>query len=413
VQKDQRNPLFKEDQPWEPRFDNLYANVLYDAEDDVYKCWYSPFIRDGMVAQTPRDQYETVRYRVLDRTMGVCYAASEDGIAWRKPLMDICEFDGQLSNIVSVGPHGAGVFKDDHEPDPARRYKMLFKGDAMCVAFSADGLHWGEPVACPQIDAAGDTHNNALWVPELECYVGFTRLWGNGRRQVGRTESRDFLTWTKAEVVLEGVEPHLHTYAMPVFRYEGVYLGLVALFNSETDRTHTELTWSPDTTAWHRIDPGTPLIPNAAEEGAYDWGCVYPAAYPVVTDNEIRLYYGGSNGPHTNWRDGFFCLAVLGRDRFAGFEPESPDGPATVVTKPVRAHGDRLRLTADVQEGGSIMVAALDDEGNALARSETITTSVTDGRVTWEGAARIASADTVRIRFELNRAKLYAFGFGE
>ena len=44
VQKDKRNPLFKEDKPWEPRFDNLYANVVYDREEDIYKCWYSPFI---------------------------------------------------------------------------------------------------------------------------------------------------------------------------------------------------------------------------------------------------------------------------------------------------------------------------------------------------------------------------------
>ena len=46
VQKDKRNPLFKEDKPWEPRFDNLYANVLYDEDEKLYKCWYSPFIID-------------------------------------------------------------------------------------------------------------------------------------------------------------------------------------------------------------------------------------------------------------------------------------------------------------------------------------------------------------------------------
>ena len=33
VHKDPRNPLFGEDKPWEPRFDNVYANVVYDEED--------------------------------------------------------------------------------------------------------------------------------------------------------------------------------------------------------------------------------------------------------------------------------------------------------------------------------------------------------------------------------------------
>jgi hypothetical protein len=46
VQKYEGNPLFEEDKPWEKRFDNLYANVMYDEEEEVYKCWYSPFIVD-------------------------------------------------------------------------------------------------------------------------------------------------------------------------------------------------------------------------------------------------------------------------------------------------------------------------------------------------------------------------------
>ena len=46
IKKDARNPLFREDRLWEPRFDNVYANVIYDEEEDIYKCWYSPFIID-------------------------------------------------------------------------------------------------------------------------------------------------------------------------------------------------------------------------------------------------------------------------------------------------------------------------------------------------------------------------------
>ena len=32
VKKHPANPLFGEDKPWEPRFDNLYPNVIYDEE---------------------------------------------------------------------------------------------------------------------------------------------------------------------------------------------------------------------------------------------------------------------------------------------------------------------------------------------------------------------------------------------
>ncbi|HQE82273.1 MAG TPA: hypothetical protein PLM14_04690, partial [Candidatus Hydrogenedentes bacterium] len=151
VAKSSRNPLFAEDKPWEVRFDNLYANVLLDEDDGLYKCWYSPFIRDPAVIDTPFEKRDAVPYRPHDRVMGVCYAESEDGLSWRKPLMDIRKYDGELSNIVEIGPHGAGIFKDTHETEPARRFKMFFNENPMSVAFSADGLHWAPPVKCPQI----------------------------------------------------------------------------------------------------------------------------------------------------------------------------------------------------------------------------------------------------------------------
>jgi hypothetical protein len=36
VVKDDANPLFEEDKEWEMRFDNLYGNVIYDEEDQLY-----------------------------------------------------------------------------------------------------------------------------------------------------------------------------------------------------------------------------------------------------------------------------------------------------------------------------------------------------------------------------------------
>ena len=47
VKKHSSNPLFGDDKPWEVRFDNLYANIIYDDEEAIYKCWYSPFIVDN------------------------------------------------------------------------------------------------------------------------------------------------------------------------------------------------------------------------------------------------------------------------------------------------------------------------------------------------------------------------------
>ncbi|MHC4546131.1 MAG: hypothetical protein ACYTDW_17390, partial [Planctomycetota bacterium] len=53
VRKDKNNPLFKEDKPWEPRFDNPYSSVIYDEEEKIYKCWYSIFIKSGSRGDFP------------------------------------------------------------------------------------------------------------------------------------------------------------------------------------------------------------------------------------------------------------------------------------------------------------------------------------------------------------------------
>lgn len=413
--KDRRNPLFPEDKPWEPRFDNLYANVLWDEREKLFKCWYSPFITDAAVRDTPREKWGSVPYVPRGRQMGVCYAVSKDGVRWEKPELGLVEFDGSTrNNLVTRGPHGAGVFFDPRDPDPSRRYKMFCLRRRMAGLFSPDGLRWSEPVLFPEIAAAGDTHNNAFWAPELESYVGITRLFSPPPRQrlVGRCESRDFVKWTKAVEVLRALpeeQPNRQVYALPVFRYANLYLGLAMMFDTTTDLVDCELAWSPDTVAWHRVCPGESLIPRGPE-GSYDWGCVYAAAYPVIRQDEILLYYGGSNGLHTSWRDGFFCLARLRPDGFAGYGTESAAATGTLVTTPFVCTGGRLRVSADAQ-GGQLRVSVLDAAPFAMDRCRPVSRNVTDQEVRWTGVRDLRQLEgkQIQLRFELRAAKLYSF----
>ncbi len=423
VTKDPCRPLFQEDRPWEPRFDNLYANVLHDEGEGLYKCWYSPFIIDERTTGVPRDQRSGRNYIKVTpnhREMGVCYAVSSDGITWEKPDLGLVEFNGsKANNLVLRGPHGAGVFRDARDQNSARRYKMFTKsgepGD-MAVAFSADGLRWSRLASCPEIGSAGDTHNNAFWAAELGKFVGITRMWSKqDGRLVGRCESEDFLKWTKAVDVMHRLpaDPHRQTYAMPVFRYANVYLGLVMLLDTKTDLVDCELAWSPDTVRWERVCPGTPMIPRGAAS-SYDSGCIYAAACPIVRPGEIRLYYGGSNGPHTTWRDGFFCLARLRPDGFAGYEPSRPETAGTVITAPILCTGKQLVVSADA-EGGSLRVGIEGDDGLSVERSQPITTNVTDAGLRWQGGRDLSPwvGRTVRVRLELKAAKAYALAFAQ
>lgn len=412
VTKHPRNPLFREDQPWEVRFDNLYANISYQPEEQRYHCWYSPFIVDPAVTETPPTRRTTQRYQPRDREMGICYATSRDGLTWEKPALGLLDFAGSKSNnLVARRPHGAGIFLDPLDPDPARRFKLFARAAEsirqMAVAFSPDGLRWSQPTLCPEINVPGDTHNNAFWSPELRKYVGITRM-KTDQRLVARTESADFIHWTKATEILRGDRTN-QTYAMPVFRHAGVYLGLLAIFNTATDRTHCELAWSPDTLTWHRVQPGIPFLPTSTRPGDYDWGCVYPAAHPVILDTEIRLYYGASNGPHTNWRDGFLALATLRPDGFAGYAATTTAQIATLLTHPVVASGKTLRLTADIAPGGWLRATVLDPTGKTLAVGPRLTATITNA-----AAAETAALPNqpVRLRLEFQAAQIYSFSFG-
>jgi len=437
TKKHPANPLFGEDEPWEKRYDNVYPRVIFDEEDQLYKCWYMPFIIDHSAKGMTLEEKKTKSYNPpTDRDEGICYAFSKDGIKWVKPELGLVEFLGNSKNNIAVrGPHGASVFKDMRDPDPARRFKaVVCMGDETRatstmkhhVMFSADGVHWSKPIPCPETGLIGDSANNALWAPELGEYVCYTRLSGIGEdatllegdghkreiRQLGRMTSKDFVNWTKAELCMQGLELNYQIYCMPVFRYGGVYIGLPVIYDIKADRAWTELAWSPDTINWNRIDPGTPLIGNSQKEGDYDWGCVYPAASPVFLDDEIRLYYGGSDYTHMGWREAYFCLATLRPDGFAGYEPTSTDAQAVITTKPLKGYFASLRITADVlRPGGSVEVAVVDERGREYARSKSINESLTDGRVTWKSGWDVAvlNCAEIRLKFVFRNAKLYSF----
>jgi len=174
VKKSSFNPLFIQDKPWEvpaagqrfPRIEyaeslpsceflkeiptvnpavnpslsvtsNGYPNVVYDAAsgakgDGPWRCWYGGIGSGG--------QY-------------LYYANSSNGLKWTKPILNRYDLGhrwpslkriGKKNNIVMFGG-GLGMYKDEHEQDPALRYKISGGSPAPC--FSADGnegcLHGG------------------------------------------------------------------------------------------------------------------------------------------------------------------------------------------------------------------------------------------------------------------------------
>jgi hypothetical protein len=148
--------------------------------------------------------------------------------------------------------------------------------------------------------------------------------------------------------------------------------------------------------------------------GSPDSGCAYAAA-PVFEDDQIRLYYGGSNGPHTGWRDGSLCLARLRPNRFAGFEASSAGSTATVVTRPVKVTSDDLRVNADAR-GGQVRVGVFESGGSSgalsLNQAVPIQADVLSGPCRWKkGSLRAAVGREVQFVFELQAARAFSFEF--
>ena len=432
VQKDKNNPLFKEDKPWEPRFDNPYLSVIFDEQENIYKCWYSIFIDSVPDEGCPPEGLASEKrawtdWNEGDRDYGVCYATSKDGINWDKPELKVVEFNGsKKNNIVMVFNHGVTVMKDLHETDPQKRYKAFHPNDDYGdskVWFSADGIHWGEPIDIDPIDN-GDTNNCVFWDEDLGKYVGITRHWGGeettglygrmGHRQKSRTVSDDFINWSKAEVVIEGLDLRRQIHDMPVVKHAGVYIGMVGLFDIEASKQWCELAWSPDSIEWHRIQPGVPLIPNGPVMGDYDWGCIF-TSIPIIRDDEILLYYGANDGRFMAWRNGYAALAHLRGDGFAGYEQIAGGNNATgsLTTVPIEVVGDMLCINADVAPSGFVKVTAFDKNNKKLAQGKLVTTTVTDGPIQWQDRFSFArlKGKEVKFKFELRESKLYSFSF--
>ena len=428
ITKHESNPLFVEDQPWEPRYDNMYPNVIYDEEENLYKCWYCPFIVDQRTTETVPEKRNPsltpyMSARPAGREEAMLYATSADGINWTKPNLGIVNFNGNSNNnIVSRGLSGAGVIKDELEKLPGRRYKAFYcSNSGYKMRYSSDGLNWGDEVALPGVGES-DCHANMIWSPELKKYVGILRHYDpipvTGNRKIARTESVDSVTWTKSETIIEGT-PQDQLHDMVIFRDGGVYLGLLGCMNYPSKETrngvrqHIELAWSPDSYKWHRINPGTPFISNSKSNNneygkmPYDWGCVFPSA-PVFVDDEIRIYYGASDWYFFDWRKGGLALATLDKNRWAGYEAVDDDSKAIVTTTPLKLDNN-IHITADVGKGGLIVVNVLDQKGEILVSSEGIKNSCTEFKLNFGPQYNNIKGSKCRIQFIINRAKIYSF----
>lgn len=403
-------PLFIADQPWENGNMQLYGSVV-KAPGKPFQLWYS-------VIHKPWWIY-------------LAYAESDDGINWRKPLLDIFKYKGKKTNIVlTCDVHGPAVIYDPDEPREDRRYKMMAgAAPANCIyAFaSPDGTHWHQISRQPVICTNPDCPMGLLRLPDGR-YAAYHRFFHYSGRRVCRSESWNFTDWTNdPRIVFEpdaGDPPQIQFYGMGSAPYGSYEIGTLLMFHTDPKEygmghmngyQEIELAYARSGYAWHRAMQGAPFIPHG-RKGTWEEGNLQCASQPVFLDDEIRYYYAASNMLHKpHWelypqRAGL-GMATLKPDRFIALS--AGKAPAELLTVGFKLMSADLFVNAKTANDGWIKVELLDAnarviKGFSAADCIPIRGDSINHAVCWKGSNMPPAGANVRLRLNARNARVYS-----
>lgn len=440
------NPVLKADQPWEGWRVEIYGNVIYDEDENLFKMWY--------IGENPT---------ILPH-YGAYYATSKDGVHWEKPPVGTVKLKGfEKHNVVAEQAIVPCVFKDKGDPDPKRRYKMityLQKDGGYGTMVSPDGLNWtryGEKAVCRGADVITGYYDEYR-----KLYVAFPKiegLWrGHRRRIFWLTTSTDFRAWSEPKLVItsdlrddasslariESVRPVLDRpddpnlmrtefYGVGAYPMESCTLAFPWIFTVNNNARYgnqegpgeLQLAVSRDLENWERPFR-VPCVPPG-KVGEWDCGFFCSQSRALRVGDEVWLYYTGSNYTHGTpclYRaentgrgtkfTGAVGLAIWQLDRFVSVDAPLEGGSLTTV--PVVFEGNRLEINARTRPDGRIVVRLLDAAGKPIPgfeESGPITGDSLRHVVTWNGSQDVRSlaGKPVVLKFEMKGAELFAFAF--
>ena len=341
----------------------------------------------------------------------------------------------------------------DPDAPPSRRYKGLQGWSGRGPLVSADGYDF-EQLDVPPVPSQDESHLNYDEVHGR--FILTLKQRGPFGRSVYLSLSRDFEQWTRPELIFHAdsrdqelgrlrmrehsANPRLYTpyfnapdqynteiYNMPVFPYEGIYIGMPNFFESSgrTPMPHNnqdgvnsvKLSTSRDLRHWTKVGNRDSFIPvSELGGGRIDTVQILAASRPVERGDELWFYYTGINrcySPDGKGKGGIH-LAKLRRDGFVSFYADAQGG--FVETRAIRFDGERLFVNVDAG-GGELWAEVVNARGREVLAiwSSAETTPVTGDHLrtelTWrdhEGVKNLRGK-TVRFRFHLKNAHLYSF----
>lgn len=442
--KHPRNPLMVSEYPWEKRF-MFVSSVVYNS--GKFMAWYT-------ASESPEGMPEYY----------TCYAESEDGIHWKKPLIGESIFGShEKHNVLN---YGASTFLDVNGANS----KEIFR--SVDSAYSYDGIHWiaHEPWQQNWRTAIGKNDTVTSFVFWKGTYLAYVRyqgpetgtaisdlqtghVWKNATmRCVGLTTSKDYCHWTNKELIFKTDQrdgyPWVQPHALCVSEYGDVLIGLLPLLhlipedeNNFLGDFDVQLMVSRDGWNWDRVADRAIFMPCdiARPILTRNWDFrFHPTANFLVKDDVVYIYYFGTNIRHgegrstgigqlANTGDGKIedrmCglgLATIPADRFLSLQPVNWAGEGVLETKPFKFSGALLIVNADLN-GGKLRIEVVDENGQAMPGygREQSRLAVYDPlrySVTWKqqdgnekGLGQIPKGQSIALRFLLDNSELYSF----
>ena len=451
-------PVIRSDRPWDA-FRLIWFSV---AEDNgQFKMWYQAFDNDQWAGGTSR-----LCYAVSDD--GLNWTKPDLGIVeYRGSTQNNILIGDMVNAFVFIDPHG--------EPEQCYKMIYTHRESGrwrdMRVAASADGIHWELPSEGVYGDG-GDTQPAAYWDARISRYVVYFRVGVDGGgspahpfvpptesdppvvapkvmrpgRAVGRLEMDDILTpWPDENVVtvltadeLDPTGSDIYTHSpYPYPHAADAYFLFPMTYqhfrDGETDTANDGvndaiLCASRDGIHWMRYDRRSYI--SRGLPGEPDAGMVQPTAYHVRVGNYLYHYYGAWPWTHggyrrltpeqrrdkANWGRQRIGVAVQRLDGFVS--ADAPYAGGWLITPPLAHDGNRLELNVNVDAMGELRVEIQDEQvralpGFSLEECERILANDVAYTVKWKGNPDVSAlrGKTVRLRFVIRAAKLYAFQF--
>lgn len=445
-------------------------------------------IRSAPMWVATQGRYHMAYLSLRSQSSDSLLAYSRDGLNWERPKFDRPGVTPS-NRIVVTNPkpkfqETSNIIFDPDDPDPARRFKALVGTEGRLPATSADGLSYH--LTSDHVINSSD-ESQLLYDREQRRFVATLKLFNPYGRAVGLSTSKDFINWTPVRSIFgadEQDQRRAHTviktrigdpayfrllldpeppmsvkprsaiaswsadvYDMAVFPYEGIWIGLPAIFyhtgldvnKTNTDGFHEiQLAYSRDLINWQRIGDRQPFIAaSPSSPGVFDRTQLLPTSRPIVCSNELWFYYTGMKWrdmqyglnrdrtprPLSEWTpdevadfkagSGAVCLAVLRRDGFVSLDAGDESGQ--LLTKPMTVNGETLYLNLANQDVATVAVLIDGRVTDGLADSDCVPIKgdSVEMAVRWHSAnLQQIRGKSVQFRITYRKGSLYSLWLG-